>query len=391
MSSLIRAPLPKLTELIIAALHSPDSDEMLAKAWCRSGDKALWLSRSSWSLAAIARTRQQMLQQENICVWVPDYFCNIALVHMRAAGVSLVFYPITVDLTPDFDKCMKLAGKYQPDIVLLVHYFGQPTRTEQIAQFCRNKNVWLVEDAAHVLRPIHGVGEAGDFVLYSPHKFLPIPDGAVLVVRQNGPARIGDEVDAVNLIRKMCATISEPRRKCDEQVVYWLATRILLLLGVRHTSSSFGFNSDLAQASNPKPWEEPPRLAMSGMAKRLLSLSYSILDDVAYLREKNAEEWRNVLSEETAASCYQSILKSTAPYLAAFNCYDMPQAQDCFQKLQRIGVPVRTWPDLPPEVTSAKDEHSIAVSLRNTRVYLPTHQSLNQKQILSCKIKLCNA
>jgi hypothetical protein len=53
------------------------------------------------------------------------------------------------------------------------------------------QRAWLIEDAVHALRPVRGIGASGDFVLYSPHKHLPIPDGAVLVVRGDGPAEFG--------------------------------------------------------------------------------------------------------------------------------------------------------------------------------------------------------
>ena len=38
--------------------------------------------------------------------------------------------------------------------------------------------------------PEGNIGKIGDLVLYSPHKHLPIPNGALLVIRDDGPAKL---------------------------------------------------------------------------------------------------------------------------------------------------------------------------------------------------------
>jgi dTDP-4-amino-4,6-dideoxygalactose transaminase len=53
--------------------------------------------------------------------------------------------------------------------LLLVHFFGQPAPAEGATALCRETGALLIEDAAHPLRPITGMGEYGDCVLYSQH------------------------------------------------------------------------------------------------------------------------------------------------------------------------------------------------------------------------------
>ena len=45
----------------------------------------------------------------------------------------------------------------------------------------------------HVRRPISGVGKYGDFIIYNPHKLLPVPDGAVLIIRPGVPGQFYSE------------------------------------------------------------------------------------------------------------------------------------------------------------------------------------------------------
>jgi len=77
-------------------------------------------------------------------------------------GVKCKFdiYPINQNLEPDYDACRALS-KVHPDIFVLVHYFGKPTFAAPTKDFCTKHNAWLLEDAAHVLRPITGVGKYG--------------------------------------------------------------------------------------------------------------------------------------------------------------------------------------------------------------------------------------
>ena len=105
----------------------------------------------------------------------------------------MIFYPINHNLEPDHKTCRDLAKVYPTDLFVLVHYFGCPTFAAPTKDFCAKQHAWLLEDAAHVLRPISGVGKYGDFIIYSPHKLLPIPDGAVLIIRSGGPGQFNSE------------------------------------------------------------------------------------------------------------------------------------------------------------------------------------------------------
>ncbi len=44
---------------------------------------------------------------------------------------------------------------------------------------------------------------------------------------------------------------------------------------------------------------------------------------------------------------------------------DSHRANEIFSKLQKVGVPVTTWPDLPPEVISDNCKYKEAVTIRN--------------------------
>ena len=384
MSHLIHAPLPTARNLVGALVNSAVPDNELSAPWRRSGDVAFWFSRSAWSLLAIAQWRQRLSGQSSVTVWLPDFFCNASIVPLRSMGAQLQFYPITDQMAPDPDACQTLADEKCPDLFVLVHYFGQPALAEGAAAFCREAGAWLIEDAAHVLRPIAGIGECGDCVLYSPHKHLPIPDGAVLVVRENGPAKLATQPSALGTFREVRRSFLDTPGFSYRPEGLWLVKRILQRLGMRAWRRPI--TPFLMDAYPASPRLEHPK--MSPLARRLLFGLLDTIDTVAHLRRQNKLMWDQVLAKvgRTPAEI-RPVPGEVTPYLAGFSFHDEMLAEKVFLQWQSAGLPATTWPDLPPEVSAQRDRHRTALLLRKTRIYLPVHQSLDHRQITDC---ICN-
>ena len=357
------APLPSFNSLTAALYKKRFLDNKLAAPWCRPGNTSFWLSRSAWSLALIAEYRKQITGEQIINVWVPDFICNTSLQPLREIGAKLLFYPINNDMTPDIKACQILTKENNLDIFIAVHYFGRPTPMTKIAEFCKTQKAWLIEDAAHILRPIPGVGELGDFILYSPHKHLPIPNGAVLIIHKNGPSCLTDKEFNV-LFQKM---LNKPNYSLSPSLM-WLIKRILQKFGVRPSANSIFTDNTPAylKLGHPK---------MSNISKHLLSNMLDTIDEAACLRKQNKEKWSQILSKIIPLAT--PVLNKNDPYLAEFSFKDMSFAEETFKQCQNMNFPVTTWPDLPPEVLNQINKHKTAIFIRNTRIYLSTHQTLN--------------
>lgn len=385
MRSLTLAPLPQWGDLFAALLNPAAPDEVLAAPWCRSGDKGFWFSRSAWSLAVVACWRQQLLGKPVVTVWIPDFFCNASLAPLRDMGASLVFYPNTEQLIPDLPACHNLVDQQPMDLFVLVHYFGQPTSAELLAPFCEQHGAWLIEDATHVLQPVAGVGETGDCVLYSPHKHLPIPDGAVLVVRPYGPARFAENKLAMTVLNTVRAAVFATPSNSKRATALWLLKRLAQRIGLRARPFLTTFKavdeSGVAVLAHPR---------MSLLAKRLLTPLLTQLQTVAALREQHAQTWCNMLPWASPEAAVVAHPVSATPYLACFSASHAVSTEALFDLLQQAGLPVTTWPDLPPEVLANAKAHPAAMALRHNRFYLPVHQTLLQHQLLACGKCLLN-
>jgi hypothetical protein len=381
MSCLTHAPLPEWSAIARTVAQENVADSLLAEPWIQNDEKGWWFSRSAWSLYAVAQFRKRVTGRENIRAWFPGYFCNASIAPLRDLGVAIDFYPLSVDGGPDLASCEAMLEGGRPDIIVLVHYFGEPTPAAELASFADAIGAWLVEDSAHILKPAAGIGEYGDFILYSPHKFLPIPDGALLLARRNSPGRITDGLLEKYDFKGLCQLLVGRFRLRGRVTYKWLLKRLLQKLGVRlNNFESVGFYDDILtmDAGN----FILPR--MSSMARKLLFGIINSLDEEAKARETNRKEWcRELAKNKVIGGSMMPLQATNAPYLAGFSCDETIITERVFNLLKKAKIPVTTWPDMPPEVSKNSARHKVAISMRETRIFFPVHCSVNPPLIQS--------
>jgi len=380
------APLPKWTHLIKAVLLKSPSADALTALWRGPADVAGWLSRSTWSLALIALWRANLCNVTVVTVWIPDFFCNSSLLALRRTGANLVFYPLTDDLNPDMPSCRALAeSRGPPDIFVVVHYFGRPCNVSAAREFCVRHRTWLVEDAVHVLTPSGEVGVSGDFVLYSPHKHLPIPDGAVLVVRGNGPSKLQAVNSAVfgppsewpQRLQDLSRRLGVNSNAGVLHSLIWIIKRVIQKTGIywivkRHISASPESRSLSDTVSVPAR----PSL----MGRRLAAAVIPDLPVVARCRQRNQLVWDELLRTGLSGlygltPMERSEHRDWVPYLSSYEFKRQGESKMADRTgLQRLNA--SSWPELSPEINNDAAFHATAIDLQQTRVYLPVNQSL---------------
>jgi dTDP-4-amino-4,6-dideoxygalactose transaminase len=111
-------------------------------------------------------------------VWMPSYLCGGMLTAVDQSATKVRFYEVNFDLAMPSSAWL---DNVQPgDLVILIDYFGFPCDSS-CATWAKEQGAWVLEDAAQAL--LSGeVGRFSDFVLFSPRKFLGVPDGGVLVL-----------------------------------------------------------------------------------------------------------------------------------------------------------------------------------------------------------------
>jgi perosamine synthetase len=114
-------------------------------------------------------------------VLVPAYQCGSEISPLIATGAQVLLYRVDERARIDIED---LLGRITPRtrVVHVTHYFGRPAELGELVTLCRAQNIRLLEDCALSLFS-DATGRAGDAVVYSLRKSLPVPDGGVLLLR----------------------------------------------------------------------------------------------------------------------------------------------------------------------------------------------------------------
>lgn len=387
------SPLPTSLQILSLFSLKKINREKILESWIKNHEleKGVFLSRSAWSLAllAILKKKENNFSKE-IVVWIPDYFCNESLKILRKIDCKIVFYPIQQDFEPDLISIKKYFFSYPPpDIFLLVHYFGKPTPTKNVVDFCNKYKSWLVEDAVHVLKPIKGVADSGDFVLYSPHKLLPLPNGAILVARENGPNKISKNTitDFYTLINSKILLFDLLKKnqivnfsKNNFNSSFWLIKKIIQKIGIRNYTKQAFINYE-----NNNSHELIVSPFISKISLKILNITHTKLAQIGLLREKNQMLLDYLILNNSNKFNLQSAFRPTStinwiPYLSMYSISEINNF-DIYNKLSTKDFLPTTWPDLPSEVISNKNLYETGIKLRNTHLFLPLHQSISRRKI----------
>ncbi len=112
-------------------------------------------------------------------VWLPSYLCGSIAGVVVKAGLLPKYYEVSPTLVP---ASLDWLEDVQPnDLIIGIDYFGFPMDTSWVAM-AKSKGAWIVEDACQALLS-NFVGAHADFVLFSPRKFLGVPDGGILLCK----------------------------------------------------------------------------------------------------------------------------------------------------------------------------------------------------------------
>ena len=106
-----------------------------------------------------------------------------------AAGYEPKFYDIDDRCRFDPQEVEDLVDERTTSI-FAVHYFGHPADVVSLCDISYRKNIFLIEDCAHVLQSMHcgkPLGTFGDFSIFSVRKMLQLSDGGLLLLNREFP------------------------------------------------------------------------------------------------------------------------------------------------------------------------------------------------------------
>lgn len=119
-------------------------------------------------------------------VIVPAYNCGAEVDPFVWMGAKVIFYRIDDKGAIDKEDIIRRVTP-ATKLIYVSHFFGWPQEIGDLAQWCKERGLFLVEDCALALfskGPRNNtIGRIGDAAIYSFVKSLPVPDGGALVFK----------------------------------------------------------------------------------------------------------------------------------------------------------------------------------------------------------------
>jgi perosamine synthetase len=284
----------------------------------------------------------------------PAYHAGPDVEAMIRAGIDVRFYAGDSNLEPDAEELDRLRGP-RTRALYLVHYIGVPQDAARWREWCDERDLLLIEDAAQAWlseRDGMPVGSLGDLALWSVYKMVPTPDGAVAICKRplsgpSGSAGLG----AGKLIHMQGA---------------WLGQRwgeLRKLRGSRDDADEF---DAIAHFDLGDP-EAAPARATPYLLRRLGDPS------VAVSRRRNYERLLEDLSDHVPAP-FDRLSEGACPWL--FPVEDEDRAgMLCHLEARGIGA-MAFWKPFHPAIEASRFPD--VVHRRATAVALPVHHELRE-------------
>ncbi len=344
----------------------------------KSSEKLFWENRPSLlfpesciSLPLLFSTYKQLENKERVLIYLPDYFCDQTIQSFREDWMDFYYYPIGEDLEPQWKVIEEYTkgNNFTPDFLLFVHYFGMEKNVSQASDFCKRHNILLVEDCAHVLLAKGKIGTKGDFVIFSPHKQLPIPDAAILSYNENEKT--------AGLWKQIVQEYSN--LSCRGNANKWYVKKAIQKLLKVH--KKLPYYSGVHLGTGQIACESIKKISKKSEQILREYYDYTELKKICYIRRDNLS-MMNYLVEKIDNTIVPLINEQTfAPYYAVYSLKNTVDKKAAVQNLISRGFPVLHWPDLPRDIADKRSEHETAFSLSEDIITIPIHQNITPQKI----------
>ena len=318
-------------------------------------------------------------------ILAPSYICRAAIDPLVAYGLNVGFYGVKPDCTIDLHD---LERRITPETqaILVVHYFGFPQPLHALRALCDKHRLALIEDCAHVLSgEVDGqaMGTVGDAAVFSWRKFLPIYDGAELVMNKPGtPAKIKQTRESALFTLKVAANMLDASLVRTRQPLLKFAYRSMRAGEAifRKCASGHLRKSPMMQAETSSVFfdEQSVHWPMSRLSR--WTRSHSNIRNITAARRHNYETLLEELSSlKRVRPLFPRLPSSVCPWVFPVL---FPDLTDAHLLLRDRGIPAVTWGGVrSPLVAEARFKDSDF--LYKNLVFLPVHQCLRDCDIVN--------
>jgi dTDP-4-amino-4,6-dideoxygalactose transaminase len=305
----------------------------------------------------------------------PAYHCRTMLDPALALDGNVGLYPLRPNLSPDLAALGTLADNAPTPVkaLLATHFFGIPQDFAALADWCATRKITLIEDASHALfcqqyRP-PGIGDFGTFVVSSPYKFLPSPDGGLLYARTakhlddihpHAPSWVAELRGLANAWQKNHAHTACDTNSIDAELEALIAQPALPANDVRRLD---GWSADY----------HPAEAGLSALRGSRMIWRHADTPAIAQRRRESYRRWSAAtMNLPYCRPLFPELPEGCIPYMLPLR---IEHSESHFSLLKRLGVPIFRWDSIvASDCPTARD-------YRLHLLHLPCHQSLDDNDL----------
>ncbi len=330
-----------------------------------------------WARSAIFHGLSFLKMSPGDRVLVPSFICRAAVEPIIAFGAHVDFYRVRRDCRLDFeDIASKITSSTKA--LLAVHYFGFPQEMSRVQALCRQCRIFLIEDCAHVLeghsdgRPL---GSFGDVSVFSWKKFLPVYDGADLVLNTVAAEPV------ISWEREPPLFTIKVAKNLIEDASGWSTGQVLssftCLVRESKLPPATAAASGLSATTDSDSFD--PRLnrwPMSRLSRWVKA--HSDIPAIVRARRDNYRYLQDRLMKIPGVSLLHPCLPDGAcPWILPL-VFD--GVADAHLTLRQMGIPAVTWGGVRP-LSLRSEAFPDTQFLYDNLVFLPVHQSLSRSDL----------
>lgn len=318
-------------------------------------------------------------------VLLPAYHCGKEAAPFLHLGIRPVYYRIGDDLAPQIEHVKRLITP-QTSAMLVTHYFGFPAALRPVTSLCRAHGIRLIEDCAHALfgrdsaRPL---GATGDAAIFSPRKFLPIPDGGIAVL--NSPeSAFPEEARPPSAILTAARVLSIRHKslKRDAPLAARLPQRLAFAAFLPFAAGNAALTRAAATISRQwhsevRPLNPPRRALMQGMSPTSRTYLERCTDWESIVRRRR-HNYAGLLAAARQTAGIEPLFRSLPPGVNPL-CFPVKTnvPAKAAEAARKCGVVASDW---WPRLDSGVDWDAFPLErmLKSSILVFPVHQSLSQ-------------
>jgi dTDP-4-amino-4,6-dideoxygalactose transaminase len=266
-------------------------------------------------------------------------------------------------------------------LIYVTHFFGWPQEIGELAEWCKKRDLFLVEDCALCLfssGPHNTIGRTGDAAIYSFVKSLPVPDGGALVLKNKDmwkksrksmpPRHRNIFLNSLPLLKKWFM---------NENLLWQHYEFTRVLLNKSWLKKSVNESCQIEREMPKGNYFDSQKLdwTISRLSKRILNKTDP--ERIVGIRRRNYQCLHNALHKNVSVELlFDALPEEVCPLSFPVFVKDRSWWVD---RLERNGILVGGWPSYHRGFNWK--EYPEARYLKNNLLTLPVHQSLDLHQM----------